>query len=172
MSPAKEETVGYLIIDSNENENDENTGRVSALKKFFAEKGFKTRVVSLKVGDYAYSPDGVFVSNLIGFEFKTPSDFLASIPKLKEQAVELAQTYQHPYIIVEGNITQLLLGRNYHPNSIFGIIASLYAHCNTRVIFAESYYPHIMYYLIAKHTDNKTAIEEYKPFRPSPTKRD
>jgi ERCC4-type nuclease len=74
----------------------------------------------LKTGDYVCS-DRVCV------ERKTIPDFIQSIidQRIFKQVREISECFEKPLMILEGNPDLLFLGRNVHPNTIRGALASL-----------------------------------------------
>lgn len=82
---------------------------------------YGTRVVygQLKVGDYVLSP-------IVGVERKSLRDFLSSIydGRVFRQCRELAATFVHPLLVIEGNVLEL---SEFLPNPkvFYGALASL-----------------------------------------------
>lgn len=72
----------------------------------------------LEVGDY-------ILSERVGIERKTVSDFLESLVdgRLLEQAKNLAETFERPLLILEGE--GLYTTRGIHPNAIRGALACI-----------------------------------------------
>ncbi|UCD02966.1 MAG: hypothetical protein JSV63_04255 [Candidatus Aenigmatarchaeota archaeon] len=72
----------------------------------------------LDVADY-------IVSDGIGIERKTIDDFLTSFfnQRLFEQLEKMAESFEKPLLIIEGDPNMLFEARNVHPNSIHGILS-------------------------------------------------
>jgi ERCC4-type nuclease len=92
----------------------------SSVIRFLEELGVNVRSIQLKVGDY-------IVSDRIGIERKRIPDLLQSVTdqRLFRQLEELADSYEKPLLILEGSPETLFTGRNMHPNSIRGALASI-----------------------------------------------
>ena len=78
------------------------------------------RETQLKVGDY-------IVSERVAVERKSVPDFLQSIidQRLFKQMEELADSYEKPVLILEGNPELLFLERNMHANTVRGVLSSI-----------------------------------------------
>jgi ERCC4-type nuclease len=78
------------------------------------------RETQLKVGDY-------IVSERVAVERKAIPDFLQSIidQRLFRQMEELADSYEKPVLILEGNPEMLFLERNMHANTVRGVLSSI-----------------------------------------------
>ena len=78
------------------------------------------REMQLKVGDYV-------VSERVAVERKAVPDFLQSIidQRLFKQMEQLADSYEKPVLILEGNPEMLFLERNMHENTIRGVLSSI-----------------------------------------------
>ncbi|MBN2067066.1 MAG: DEAD/DEAH box helicase, partial [Candidatus Diapherotrites archaeon] len=86
----------------------------------------------LEVGDYIPSKD-------IAIERKTVSDFLNSIVdgRLSQQLMGLAETYERPLVIVEGNREELFTSRNIHRNAIIGMLTSIALNYRVPLLFTD-----------------------------------
>ena len=156
-----------LFIDSRELAD---KSRVATISNYFKSHDYNVKIETLKVGDYAIGEDKP--SDLIGFEFKTRSDFFASFDKIKQQCLELSKTYQHPFLIIGSSLSDLIDNKGgFKTSSVFGMLGRIYSF-KVSVIFAEFFYPQIMLKIIDKITDEKDSLGEYNPFRPSPNKKD
>jgi len=78
------------------------------------------REIQLKVGDY-------IVSERVAIERKSVPDFLQSIidQRLFKQMEQLADSYEKPVLILEGNPELLFLERNMHANTVRGVLSSI-----------------------------------------------
>jgi Fanconi anemia group M protein len=78
------------------------------------------REIQLKVGDY-------IVSERVAVERKSVPDFLQSIidQRLFKQMEQLADSYEKPVLILEGNPEMLFLERNMHENTVRGVLSSI-----------------------------------------------
>lgn len=80
-----------------------------------------------------------FVIQNIGIERKTKADFLNSIvdKRIISQVKGLKESFEKPLIIIEGqeNIYSI---RDFHPNSIRGMISSIIIDNNIPIIYTES----------------------------------
>lgn len=74
----------------------------------------------LKTGDYV-------CSDRVAVERKTVADFVQSIidRRIFRQASEIAECFERPLLIIEGDPDLLFVERNVHPNAIRGALASL-----------------------------------------------
>jgi Fanconi anemia group M protein len=85
-------------------------------------KGFDAELEceQLKTGDY-------ICSDRVAIERKTASDFVQSIidRRVFRQASEIAECFEKPLLIIEGDPERLFAERNVHPNAIRGALASL-----------------------------------------------
>ncbi|MCX6814170.1 MAG: helix-hairpin-helix domain-containing protein [Candidatus Aenigmarchaeota archaeon] len=78
------------------------------------------REIQLKVGDY-------IVSERVAVERKSVPDFLQSVidQRLFKQMEQLADSYEKPVLILEGNPELLFLERNMHANTVRGVLSSI-----------------------------------------------
>jgi len=94
--------------------------RNSSVIRFLEKSGVDVRSKQLKVGDY-------IASDRVAIERKQISDFLQSITnqRIFNQLESLAESYEKPILILEGNPRLLYKGNGMHPNSIRGALASI-----------------------------------------------
>ncbi len=94
--------------------------RNSPVVRHLEDSGIRVRSKQLKVGDY-------IASDRVGIERKQIPDFLQSITnqRIFKQLASLAESYEKPLLILEGNPELLFSENNMHPNSIRGALASL-----------------------------------------------
>ena len=102
----------HIIVDNRE----QSSNVVRHLKECDAEVSSK----QLQVADY-------ICSDRVGIERKTISDFLQSIfnQRIFKQLAELAESYERPLLILEGNPDVLFTDRNVNPNTIRGLLGSI-----------------------------------------------
>lgn len=139
--------------------------KITKLKTILGEDSVE--IVESEVGDY-FTPD-----KKVGIERKSLNDYLNSMTgRLKQQLKELKDTFEHPYLFVEGNIDDFLyIDRRFHPNSIIGSVASVLSHSRVPIVFTGSFFIPLLIKVVEKHYDGK--VEEYTPIRRArPTKND
>ncbi len=92
----------------------------SQVNNYIEELGALVCLKQLKVGDY-------IASDRVGIERKTIPDFLGSImnQRLFKQLGELADNFENPVLILEGNPELLWHESGMHPNAIRGALASI-----------------------------------------------
>jgi Fanconi anemia group M protein len=92
----------------------------SQVNAYIEENGALVCSNQLKVGDY-------IASDRVGIERKTVSDFIGSImdQRLFKQLDELAESFECPVLIIEGNPEMLWHETGMHPNAIRGALASI-----------------------------------------------
>ena len=83
-----------IIVDERE--------KKSGIPKLLAAIGVKTEIKTLVIGDYIVAPETVV-------ERKTIADLLSSIfdGRLFDQCSRLTEHYQHPILLVEGNVDEI-----------------------------------------------------------------
>ncbi len=110
-----------IIIDHRER----NSSIIEQIKKTEIDIEIKT----LPVGDY-------IVSNRIGIERKTISDFESSLisGRLFDQIQRLNEAYEFPIVLIEGNVEEFKL----NIKQIIGAIISIYINYKIEVIFCFS----------------------------------
>ena len=124
--------MNKIIIDHRE--------RPSGIIKELAKKDVEVEVKQLIVGDYIIkSKDSNNKEVVIGIEKKTQSDFLNSIidKRIIQQLITLKENFDIPILIIEGsdNIYEI---RNFHPNSIRGMLASIAIDYRIPIIFTKN----------------------------------
>lgn len=92
----------------------------SGVARELSKLGVAIEARQLDVGDY-------ILSDRVGVERKTVQDFLQSIvdKRLLEQAKLLADTFERPVLVLEGELGDLYSLRAIHPNAIRGALAAL-----------------------------------------------
>lgn len=115
--------------------------RIQSSKTYYEEQGLETEVCELEIGDYLFD-------NQVCYEFKTVSDFVASIQngKVFNQAINMAETYPYNFVIIQGDdharAKAISMSRNYHEITYFGYLGAI-ASLNRFVTVIESYSPFI-----------------------------
>lgn len=124
--------MSKIIVDYRE----KNSGIVEEL----ASKKVNYEVRELKIADYAIqskSKDGGIVS--VGCERKTQSDFINSIidKRIIQQLIVLKENFDIPLLIIEGS-ENLYEIRNFHPNAIRGMLASIAIDFRIPIIYTKN----------------------------------
>ena len=115
--------------------------RVKSAKEYYEQQKLEVDVCELEIGDYLFD-------NKVCYEFKTVSDFVASIQngKVFNQAINMAETYHYNFVIIQGDdhsrAKALSMSRNYHEITYFGYLGAI-ASLNRFVTVIESYSPFI-----------------------------
>ena len=98
-------------------------------------RSFDAKVIErqLEVADY-------IVSDRVGIERKTASDFLQSVldQRLFRQLEHLTATFAKPLLILEGDQRMLFTERNIHPNTIHGVLSSITLDYGIPIIWTHS----------------------------------
>ncbi len=97
------------------------------------ELGCQVVVKQLGVGDYIAGKD-------TAVERKTVQDFLSSIVdgRLPQQLMALAESYERPIVLVEGDIDELFTSRNIHRNAVIGMLTSIALNYRIPLLFTDS----------------------------------
>ena len=120
---------------------DKEQTRIQSAKEYYLKQGHTVSVENLEIGDYIFD-------NKVVFEFKTISDFVASIQdnRVFNEAINQAENFDYHYVIIQGDeharAKALAMSRNYQEINYFqylGAIASL----NRYTTVIESYSPFI-----------------------------
>lgn len=92
----------------------------SGVVRELAQLGVAIEARQLEVGDY-------ILSDRVGVERKSVQDFLQSMvdKRLLSQAKLLAETFERPVLILEGESDELYMIRAIHPNAIRGALAAV-----------------------------------------------
>jgi ERCC4-type nuclease len=95
--------------------------------------GFEVTVRKLDICDYV-------VSDKVGVERKDASDFLGSMKdgRLFSQAHDMAEVYEKPILILEGQISRALKRSAMKPSSVYGALSSLALDYGLNIIPTES----------------------------------
>ncbi len=128
-------------------------------RKHKAEKLFKSiEIKQLESGDYVYE-------DKVAVELKTAKDFINSVKskRIYEQAVRMAETYPHHYIIVYGDMQSAMnemryLKHKFSVNQLIGSLSSLSQITNVLQVANESQAFKLMKSLFAKSTDGKNRM--------------
>ena len=104
----------HICIDSNE------ASQRQEITNYFRLNGFKVEVKPLDVCDYV-------VSDRVGVERKDVSDFIGSMKdgRVFSQAKGMAEIYEKPVIILEGQMKKALKRSRMKQSSIYGALSSL-----------------------------------------------
>lgn len=144
---------------------DKEQNRIPEAEKYFTELGCTTEVTNLQYGDYVFD-------HKVAFEYKTISDFIASIQdnRVFNEAINQSENFDWHYIVIHGNEHDrskcLAMTKNYRPVTIFqyhGAIASI----NRYSTVIESYTPFIreafykMYIQARKDLSNKPIVKKF-----------
>ena len=121
-----------IIVDQRE--------RTSGIVKELVKKNIKIEIRQLVIADFVIQTkdlEGKIID--VGIERKTINDFLNSIidKRLLTQLIALKENFQLPLLIIEGseNIYSI---RNFHPNSIRGMLASIAIDFQVPIIFTRN----------------------------------
>ena len=133
---SKEEIVVY--VDSRERE--------SGVSRILEELGCKVVEKQLETGDYIPGKE-------IVVERKSVSDFLSSLVdgRLSKQLLNMAESYERPAVVLEGNRNELFNSRNIHRNAVIGMLTSIALNYQVPILFTDSPRETAQYiYVIAK----------------------
>lgn len=144
---------------------DKEQNRITTATEYYTQQGLDVELSNLEIGDYIFNDKVVF-------EFKTISDFIASIQdnRVFNEAINQAENYDYHFVIIQGDehsrAKALAMSRNYQEITYFcylGAIASL----NRYTTVIESYSPFIneAYYRMLitakKCLQNKPIVKKY-----------
>lgn len=115
--------------------------RSSGIKKELIKHGLEVFEEQLKLADFIIKTktiDGKIVA--VGIERKTTNDFLNSIidKRIISQLMDMKKHFDVPLLIIEGqeNIYRI---RNFHPNSIRGMFASIAIDFQIPILYTRNY---------------------------------
>ena len=145
--------VPRIVVDERE--------KASGVPDLLSELGVRVYFSKLEVADYVVSPD-------VGVERKTVQDLVYSIydSRLFYQAERLSSSYVRPYLLVEGDFSDLkFLVKN--EKSYFGAIASVTLNYNLRIVHTiDSGQTAFMLLELLKHSYSHPKVTSYeKPFK-------
>lgn len=144
---------------------DKEQTRIKTAKEYYLKQGHTVSVENLEVGDYIFD-------NKVVFEFKTISDFVASIQdsRVFNEAINQAENYDYHYVIIQGDeatrAKALAMSRNYQEITYFGYLGAI-ASLNRYTTVIESYSPfiHEAYYRMMitakKCLQNKPIVKKF-----------
>ncbi len=121
-----------IIVDHREKA----SGMIRELEK----RGFSVEVKQLPFADVILETrDKGNNIRTVGIERKTQSDFISSIidRRIIRQLVELKENFSVPLLIIEGSENMYTL-RNFHPNAIRGMLASIAIDFQVPIIYTKS----------------------------------
>ena len=144
---------------------DKEQKRIKEAETYYTELGCTTEVSNLEIGDYIFN-------DKVAFEYKTISDFVASIQdnRVFNEAINQAENYDYHYVIIHGNEHDrtkcLAMTKHYRPVNLFqyhGAIASI----NRYSTVIECYSPFIreafykMYIQAKKDLSQKPIVKKF-----------
>ncbi len=135
-----------VLVDTREN---------NMVPSYLRETGAEVLMKQLNVADY-------ICSDRVAIEKKTISDFLQSIinQRIFKQLGELAESFERPVLVIEGNPEMLFLERGIHPNSIRGVLSSIAIDYKVPIIWTSNPKETAnMIYWIAKREQEKEKRE-------------
>jgi len=144
---------------------DKEQSRIQSAKEYYLKQGHTVSVENLEIGDYIFD-------NKVVFEFKTISDFVASIQdnRVFNEAINQAENFDYHYVIIQGDeharAKALAMSRHYHEISYFGYLGAI-ASLNRYTTVIESYSPfiHEAYYRMQitakKCLQNKPIVKKF-----------
>ena len=114
--------------------------RSSGIKKELIKQGIEVIEKQLSYADFIIKTKDLNNNILtVGIEKKTINDFLNSIidKRLINQVINLKKNFDIPLLVIEGteNIYEL---RNFHPNSIRGMLASIAIDFQTPILYTRN----------------------------------
>ena len=114
--------------------------RPSGIIKELGKQGFDVEIKQLPVADFVVETkdkDGIIHS--LGIEKKTQVDFLHSImdKRLMQQLIRLKENFTIPLLVIEGSKNIYTL-RNFHPNAIRGMLASIAIDFQVPIIYTKN----------------------------------
>lgn len=107
--------------------------RASGVIRILERKNVSVRSVQLEVGDY-------ICSDRVSIERKSIKDFLSSIvdQRIFSQLENLADSYEKPVLILEGNPELLYIERDMHKNAIRGALSSIAIDYKIPIIWTQN----------------------------------
>jgi Fanconi anemia group M protein len=107
--------------------------RASNVARILEKREITVKESQLDVGDYV-------VSDRVGIERKTVSDFLNSIinQRIFDQLARLSSVYEKPVLILEGDPKRLYSERDMHANTIRGVLSSIAIDYGIPIIWTEN----------------------------------
>jgi len=144
---------------------DKEQSRIPQAEKYFQELGCETEVTNLQYGDYVFD-------NKVAIEYKTMSDFIASIQdnRVFNEAINQAENFDWHYVLIHGNEHDrtkcIAMTKHYVPVNLFqfhGAIASI----NRYSTVIECYSPYIneafykMFIQAKKDLSTKPVIKKF-----------
>jgi len=136
----------------------------------FMKLGYDTCIEVLDVGDFVFPEKG------LGFERKA-KDF-TNIPDVLKKARELKSVYPGHFLVVEGNLDQLIrIANKVHKKDmtphILGMVASLSVSGIPPLFLSNRFFlTSVMHKIAQKWDDGKDRGITLEPFRPNPTRGD
>jgi len=138
-------------------------------------KGFNVEVKQLQIADFILeTKDRNGNIHTVGIEKKTQIDFLSSImdKRILRQLIELKKNFTVPILIIEGDKNIYTL-RNFHPNAIRGMLASIAIDFQVPIIYTKSPKDTAsLLSVIAKRLEKPTRHYSLLAKRKTPTQKD
>ncbi|MCW4048314.1 MAG: hypothetical protein NWE89_01125 [Candidatus Bathyarchaeota archaeon] len=117
----------HICVDSNE------ASKRKDIINYLKFNGFNVEIKKLDVCDYV-------VSDRVGVERKDVSDFLGSMKdgRLFSQARDMAELYERPVLILEGQLSKAFKRSAMRPSSVYGALCSIALDYGLNVIPTDS----------------------------------
>ena len=140
--------------------------RIKTAKEYYERQGLDVEICELEIGDYLFD-------NKVVFEFKTISDFVASIQdsRVFNEAINQAETFDYHYVIIQGDehtrAKAIAMSKHYREVSYYGYLGAI-ASLNRYTTVIESYNPNIIeaYYRMQvqakKCLQNKPIVKKFE----------
>lgn len=144
---------------------DKEQSRIPIAESYFKELGCDTSVENLQYGDYVFD-------DKVTFEYKTMSDFIASIQdkRVFNECINQAENFDWHYLVIHGNEHErtkcLAMTKNYIPVNLFQFHGSI-ASINRYSTVIECYSPFIreafykMYIQAKKDLSTKPIVKKF-----------
>jgi Fanconi anemia group M protein len=124
--------MNKIIVDHRE--------RASGIIKELAKKGMEIEIKQLIAGDFIIQSKDMNEKIVnVGIEKKTQTDFLNSIidKRIITQLIRLKENFDIPLLVIEGSENMYEM-RNFHPNAIRGMMASIAIDFQIPIIFTKN----------------------------------
>lgn len=115
--------------------------RIKSATQYFKEQKLDVSVEELLIGDYVFD-------DKVCYEFKTISDFIASIQdgRVFNQSIEMAENYDYSFVVIHGDMATrskcIAMSRNYREVNLFQYIGAI-SSLNRYVTVLQVYSPFI-----------------------------
>ena len=114
---------------------------IKSATQYFKEQKLDVSVEELLIGDYVFD-------DKVCYEFKTISDFIASIQdgRVFNQSIEMAENYDYSFVVIHGDMATrskcIAMSRNYREVNLFQYIGAI-SSLNRYVTVLQVYSPFI-----------------------------